>query len=323
MAACVAAAFVLMGMGEVAHAKKSELKMATQAPKRSPWGKVFRTWSKAVKKKTKGKVKVTWLWNGTAGPESGVVGKVRANQLSGAAVTAVGLASIDKRFLALQIPGAFKSWRQLDKARDKLTPELKKALKKEGFHLGGFGDVGVGYVFSKGFPVRVPSDLRGKRPGAIAKDVIAPKVYESIGGITPVPSSITGFLPKLNSGAINVMNTPALAAELLQWASRLDHINTHPTYFGIGAVIMSQKSLDKLSADQREVVTDTGAQAAKALTKRIRRADKKAFKRLKKKMKTHKPTGAEKKEWKKVFKKACKRLKGAIPAGALKKVGAC
>jgi TRAP-type C4-dicarboxylate transport system substrate-binding protein len=252
-----------------------------------------------------------------------VVGKIKSGQISGAAVTAVGLASIDKRFLALQMPGAFKSWKDLDRARDKYAPELAKAALKDGFVVLGNGDIGIGRVMSKGFEVAVPADLRGKSPGAIADDIIAPKVYEAIGGVTAVPSSVVGFLPKLNSGAINVMNTPSLAAEQLQWASRLDHINTAETYYGIGAVVMSEKELAKLSKDQREVVEDTGKLAAKALTKRIRKADKKAFDRLKKKMKVHKATKSEEAQWKKVFKKACERLKGAIPGGALSKVGAC
>ncbi len=322
IAALSAAAFVLIGTAGMANAK-STLKMATLAPPRSPWGKVFKTWSKAVEQKTKGEVEVEWLWNGTAGPESGVVGKIKSGQITGAAITAVGLASIDKRFLALQMPGAFKSWKDLDKARDKFAPELFAAAKKEGFHVGGFGDVGIGRVMSKGFAVKVPGDLKGKSPGMISDDIIAPKIYEAIGGVTGVPSSVVGFLPKLNSGAINVMNTPSLAAEQLQWASRLDHINTASTYFGIGAVVMSEKELGKLSADHREVVTSTGKQAADALTKRIRKADDKAFDRLKKKMKVHEASGAEKAEWDKVFKKGCERLKGAIPGGALGKVGAC
>ncbi len=273
--------------------------------------------------KDHGSVKVDWLWNGTAGPESAVVGKIKSGQISGAAVTAVGLASIDKRFLALQMPGAFKSWADLDRARDKYAPDLAKAALKDGFRVVGNGDIGIGRVMSKGFAVAVPADLRGKSPGAIADDIIAPKVYEAIGGVTAVPSSVVGFLPKLNSGAINVMNTPSLAAEQLQWASRLDHINTAETYYGIGAVVMSVKELDKMPKDDREVVEDTGKLAAKALTRRIRKADKKAFDRLKKKMKVHKATKAEEAEWKKVFKKACERLKGAIPGGALSKVGAC
>lgn len=321
-AALLAAAFVVGFTTGEAHAK-STLKMATLAPKKSPWGKVFTTWAKAVDQKTKGEVEVVWLWNGTAGPESAVVGKTKTGQIDGAAITAVGLSAISKEALALQMPGAFKSWADLDRAREKFSDSFRAAAKKEGFFIGGWGDVGIGRVLSKGFAVKVPSDLKGKSPAMIAEDIIAPKVYEVIGGVTAKPGSVTSFLPMLNSGSVNVMNTPSLAAEQLQWASRLDHINTAETYYGIGAVVMSQKSLDKLSADHREVVQSTGKLAAKALTKRIRKADEKAFNRMKKKMKAHEPTAAEKAEWQKVFKKACERLKGAIPGGALGKVGAC
>lgn len=321
-ASLAVAMFVVMGTAGVANAK-STLKMATLAPPRSPWGKVFKIWSKAVDQKTKGEVELDWLWNGTGGPEGAVIGKIKSGQIGGAAITAVGLGAIDKRFMALQMPGAFGSWKELDKARDKFGPELIKAAAKDGFHIGGFGDVGIGRVMSKGFAVKVPADLKGKHPGMIAEDIIAPKVYEAIGGVSPVPSPVTGFLPKLNSGAIDVMNTPSLAAEQLQWASRLDHINAAETYYGIGAVVISQKQLDKLSGDQREAIKSTGAKAAEMLTKRIRNADASAFKRLKKKMTVHEPTGAEKAEWKAVFKKACKNLKSAIPGDALGKVGAC
>jgi TRAP-type C4-dicarboxylate transport system substrate-binding protein len=322
LAVLAAAAFIVMGTAGVAEAKTT-LKMGTLAPPRSPWGKVFKTWSKAVDQKTKGEVVVDWLWNGTAGPEDAVVGKIKSGQMAGAAITAVGLSAIRKEFVALQMPGAFGSWRELDAARKKIGPDLVSGAEKEGFVLSGFGDVGIGRVMSKGFAVKSPSDMKGKHPGMIDKDIISPKVYEAIGGVSPVPSSVTGFLPKLNSGAIDIMNTPALAAEQLQWASRLTHINTAMTYFGIGAVVMSKKELDKLSADQREVLTTTGKQAAEALTNRIRKADDDSFARLKKKMTAHDPTDGEKAEWKKVFKKACGNLKAAIPNDALGKIGAC
>lgn len=323
LAAFLAAAFVVMGTAGVANAKTT-LKMATLAPKRSPWGKVFTTWSKAVATKTNDEVEVSWLWNGTGGPESGVVGKIKSGQLAGSAITAVGLAAIDKRFIALQMPGAFNSWAELDSAREKLAAEIlaDEDLKKK-FHVAGFGDVGIGRVMSKGFAVKVPNDLKGKHPGMISEDIIAPKVYEAIGGVSGVPSPVTGFLPKLNSGAIDVMNTPSLAAEQLQWASRLDNINTAETYFGIGAVVMSQKALDGLTADQKEILKTTGKQASDALTKKIRSADAAAYERLKKKMTVHEATGAEKAEWKAVFKKACQNLKSSIPGDALGKIGAC
>jgi len=322
LAAAVAAAVLVMGAATDAEAK-ANFKFATLAPPRSPWGKVFKTWSKAVEKKTNGEVEVVWLWNGTAGPERAVVGKIKSGQLQGAAITAVGLADIHKPVLALQMPGAFATWADLDRARDRLAGDFEKVVKANGFHVGGWGDVGIARVMSKGFPVRVPADLKGKHPGVIAEDIIGPKIYEVIGGVSAVPSSVMGFLPKLNAGQIDVMNTPSLAAEQLQWASRLDHMNTNAVAFGVGAVVMSQKELDKLSADQRTVMIDTGAMAAKALTTRIRAADDESFERLKKKMTTHEATAAEKAEWKKVFTQACQRLKNALPGDVLSKIGAC
>ena len=116
---------------------------------------------------------------------------------------------------------------------------------------------------------------------------------------------------------------PALAAEQLQWASRLTNLNSAGVSYSTGAVVMSKKELDRLSADQREIVSSTGKQAAEALTAKIRKADDDALGRLKKKMTVHDPSDAEKAEWKKVFKKACSNLKAAIPGDALGKIGAC
>lgn len=321
-AALGVALFALMGHATLAHARTT-LRIATLAPPQSPWGKVFKTWSRAVSARTKGGVNIVWLWNGTAGPEKAVVGKIRSGQISGGAITAVGLAEIHKPILALQMPGAFNSWAQLDRARNKLKPEFMAAMRAKGFYLAGFGDVGIGHIMSRGFAVNTPSDLRGKHPGVVAQDIIAPKVYEVIGGVSPVPSSVTTFLPKLSSGAIDVMDAPSLAAEQLQWASRLDHINTAKTFFGIGAVVLSQGQLDRLPADQREIVTSTGRLAAAALTRRIRSADAAAFARLKRRMAVHNPTPAEAAAWKRVYKQACERLKGALPGNVLRQIGAC
>jgi TRAP-type C4-dicarboxylate transport system substrate-binding protein len=321
-AALLAAACVMVGNAPAAEAKTT-LKFATLAPPRSPWGKVFKAVSKAVDQKTKGEVEVVWLWNGTAGPERAVVGKIKSGQLAGAAITATGLSDVYKPVLALSMPGAFESWQQLDKERDALTPEFEKAFKEAGFHVSGWGDVGVGRNMSNGFQVKLPTDLRGKRPGMIAEDIIAPKIYEVIGGVSPVPTSVTELLPKLNSKAIDVINAPSLAAEQLQWTSRLDHINTHGTYYAIGASVISQRELDKLSPEYKEIMKETSKQGSNMLRKTIRKEDDAAFERLKKKMTVHEATGAEKAAWKKVFTDACKRLKSSMPGDVLTKIGAC
>lgn len=316
------AAGLVVGAADAAQAKNT-LKMGTLAPKQSPWGKVFSAWAKAVDERTKGEVEVIWLWNGTAGPEGSVVGKIKSGQLTGAAVTAVGLSAIHKPIVALQMPGAFKTWAELDKARDALKPQFDKAMVADGFYVSGWGDVGIARTMSRGFDVILPNDLKGKAPAHIREDIIGPKVYEVIGGVTPKPGDVVEFLPMLNSGAINVLTTPSLAAEQLQWASRLDHMNTGVVGFGVGASVLSEKELSKLNPDYRKIMEDTGRIATQALTSRIRKADDEAFDRLKKKMTVHEQTAAERSEWEKVWKKACQRVKSALPGDVLSKIGYC
>jgi len=321
-AALLAAACVMMGNAPAAEAKTT-LRFATLAPPRSPWGKVFKAVAKAVDQKTKGEIEIVWLWNGTAGPERAVVGKMKSGQITGAAITATGLGDVYKPILALNMPGAFGSWADADKARDKLMPDFEKSIKEAGFYIAGVGDVGIGRTMSNGFAVKVPNDLKGKHPGSIAEDIITPKIYEVIGGVSPVPVTVTELLPKLNTKAIDVINAPSLAAEQLQWTSRLDHINTYATSYLIGAQVVSQRELDKLTPEQRDLLKELTTQGQKQLAKTIRKEDDAAFERLKKKMTVSDPTEGEKAQWKKVFNEACKRLKGAMPGDVLTKIGAC
>jgi len=319
-AAALAASFVT---ATVAAEAKSVIRIGTLAPKHSPWGKVFSAWAKAADDKTKGEVEVQWLWNGTAGPETNMVGKIRSGQLTGATITAVGLSAIHKPIVTLQMPGAFKTWAELDRARDALRPDFDKAITEAGFYVSGWGDVGTGHMMSHGFDVKLPEDLRGKTPGLTAQDVIGPKVFEAIGGVTPKPADVTEFLPLLNTGAINVLMVASLAAEQLQWASRLDHINTGVAGFGVGAGVFSEKELAKLPKEQRDIFEQLGKNASVALAKMIRGEDDAAYDRLKKKMTVHQQTDAERAEWEKIYKKACQRVKTAMPGDVLAKIGYC
>lgn len=321
-AALLAAACVMVGNAPAAEAKTT-LRFATLAPPRSPWGKVFKAVAKAVDQKSKGEVEIIWLWNGTAGPERAMVGKLKSGQIAGAALTTTGLGEVYRPIVALGMPGVFKSWADSDRAREGLLPGFEKSFKEAGFYIAGIGDVGVGRTMSNGFVVKIPSDLKGKAPALNTEDIIGPKVFEVIGGVTPVPTTVTEILPKLNSKSINAITAPSLAAEQLQWTSRLDHINTGGRYYSVGAQVVSERELAKLTPEQRDIVKDLTAQGQKQLGKTIRKEDDLAFERLKKKMTVHEATDAENAQWKKVYVEACKRLKGALPGDVLSKIGAC
>lgn len=300
---------LLAGMGLAENANAAEvIKIGTLAPASSPWGQVFKVWAEAVNKKSDGKVELQFFWNGQQGDEGSMVGKMKSGQLDGAAVTAVGLSKIHKPILALQIPGLFTSWAKLDAARDAMKGDFEKGVHDAGFTLVGWGDVGAAHLMSKGIQVKSPDDLKGQKPYMWRDDAVQPLLFQVIGGITPVPLNVPEVLPQLNTGAINIIIAPSLAAEQLQWSSKLDTIVADNSAMAIGALVLSSKRVDALPQDLRDIVMNTGKMAADALTKRIRAEDDAAFGRLKGKMTVINLSGDEKAKWDGIFKQVRQRL---------------
>jgi TRAP-type C4-dicarboxylate transport system substrate-binding protein len=219
------------------------------------------------------------------------------------------------------MPGLFSTWAKLDSARDSLRGEFEKGASDAGFTILGSGDVGQAHAMSKGFAVRTPDDLKGQKPYMWRDDAVMPMLFQTIGGITAVPLSIPEVLPQLNTGAVNMLIAPALVAEQLQWASKLDTINADSSGFAIGALVVSSKKLDSMPADMKAILTDTGKVAASALTKRIRSEDDAAFGRLKGKMTVFELTSGEKDKWKSLFSQVRTRLgQGTFSPDLIKKL---
>ncbi len=300
---------LLVGVSLAHEAQAAEvIKIGTLAPAASPWGQVFKVWAKAVSEKSAGRLELQIFFNGQQGDEAAMVGKMKAGQLDGAAVSAVGLSKIYKPILALQMPGLFSSWAKLDAARSAMKGEFEKGTKDAGFLLLGWGDIGATRLLSKGFQVKNPEDIKGKKPFLWRDDAIQPVLYQIIGGVTPVPLNVPEVLPSLNTGAINIVYSPALVAEQLQWASKLDTLGSDTQSLTIGALVFSSKRIDALPGDLRTILQDTGKVAAEALTKRIRNEDDAAFNRLKGKMTVVTLSADEKAKWGGIYKQVRQRL---------------
>ncbi len=289
------------------------LKIGTLAPADSPWGKGFKRWAAEVATATGGGVQLDFQWNGQAGDEVLMVQKIRSGQLDGAAVTAVGLGQTGVLdVLIFQMPGLFTTWGKLDAARNAMKEDFSKQFESKGFTVLGWGDVGAAKTMTVGFEVHRPSDLQGKGVFVFPGDPVQPKFFSAIGGITPRQLTVAEILPNLASGAINVLTVPPLAAEQLQWASRITHISTQTIAFAIGAFIMSSSRLQSLPQDQKEILLEKSREMSDEATVTIRKADAQAYSRMKASKISYDPTDADRKEWTDVFVKVAKQLRGSV-----------
>lgn len=277
-----------------------KIKIGTLAPKFSPWGQVFTVWQKGIKERTGGKLELEFFWNGTQGDEMGMAGKLRNGQLDGAAMTATGLSQFSKSVLALQLPGySGGSWAKVDQARDALKSVLDPEFAAQKMILAGTGDVGLAHIMSIGKAVKGPADIKDLSPFHLPNDIIGKAFLVKLG--VPVQTvGVPEILPKLGT-AVKVLNTPSLAAEQLQWSSKLTHINTMVTGAGVGGLVFAADKINALPADLKSALLETAGVAGKGLTARIRKEDAAAYDRLKKKLEVVEPSAADITAWQGIF----------------------
>lgn len=322
MLVVAAAAAATMAVTQPASAAV-DVKLGTLAPKASIWGAVFNAWAKAVQTESNGAVTLTWYYNSTQGDEIAMIGKMRGGQLDGGAFTATGLSQIFPSIIALQMPGLFPDWGKLDKVRNATAGVFDAAFLASGcpgntaaptcgFKILGTGDVGIAHIMSRDEAVRVPDDVKKMNPFHLPGDAIGKKFLRAVGVSGAKAIAVPAILPALSSraeGAPRMINTPALAAEQLQWASQLNHINTNASGIGIGALVMTNKRYNELPEDAKAVLKKTGANTGQLLTTRIRAADAAAFNRLKGSKTVVDLNDAEKAKWNAVFAQVRQTLK--------------
>ena len=158
----LATALVAAAAGHPARADNVELGIATLAPSGSPWMEVLDKAGAEIKEKTAGRVTMKYFDGGQMGDERDFVRKIKLGQLSGAAVTSIGLAMIDESIRVLELPMMFQSAEELDYVADKLWPYFQKKFEKKGFKLNDRGEVGWIYFLSKS-KVEKLSELRSQK----------------------------------------------------------------------------------------------------------------------------------------------------------------
>ncbi|MEZ4259252.1 MAG: TRAP transporter substrate-binding protein DctP [Polyangiaceae bacterium] len=321
MLVVAAAAAATLAVSQPAAAE--DVKLGTLAPKASIWGAVFNAWAKAVETESNGALKLTWYYNSTQGDEIAMIGKMRGGQLDGGAFTATGLSQIYPSIIALQMPGLFPDWAKLDKVRNSTSKMFSDAFAVAGcpggtaaptcgFKLMGTGDVGIAHIMSRDAAVRTPDQVKAMNPFSLPGDAIGKHFLRAVGAAGAKTIAVPAILPALSSraeGAPRMINTPALAAEQLQWASQLNHINTNASGIGIGALVMTNKRFNELPEDARAVLKKTGQNTGQLLTTRIRAADAAAFNRLKASKTVVDLNDAEKAKWNAVFQQVREALK--------------
>ncbi len=248
-----------------AQAASTDLRMATLAPSGSTWSVNFAKSASAIDSKTVGRVTLKWYEGGAQGDEKDYVRKIGLGQLDGAAITSTGLSMIDESIRVLELPDLFDSIDEMDYVVGKMWPTFQKAFAAKGYVLADRGEVGWFYVMSKQ-KLGSLADLAKAKPWLWTDDKIAEAMYARL-GVSGVPLGVPEVDAALTSSRLDAVYSSPLAAVALQWSTKVNYRSDLAMYYGVGAIVISKKAFDGLSAADQKVV----AAALQKYGKEIRR----------------------------------------------------
>lgn len=257
-----------------AAAENVELRFATLAPAGSPWMEVLDKAAAEIKEKTGGRVTLKYFEGGSQGDERDFVRKINAGQLDGAAVTSIGLSLIEESIRVLEVPMLFQSVEEVDYVADKMWPYFQKKFEAKGFKLNDRGEVGWIYFLSKN-KVETLADLRGQKVWQWGDDKLVGAMFKKL-ALNGVPLGVPEVDSSLTSGRITAAYGSPIAAVALQWYTKIKFMTSMPMSFAIGATVVSNAAVKKLSPEDLKVVEEVTRSHSKKLRKVIRKANEEA-----------------------------------------------
>ena len=261
-------------------AQEYTIKFATLATEGSTWMNVMKEFDQAIRKESNGRLGFKIYAGGVQGDEKDVLRKIRLGQLHGAGITGIGIGEIAKKVRILDAPFLFKSYEEVDSVSKQFHDTFARSFEEGGFVLLGMAEVGFVYALTN-TPVTSPADLKGVKMWIWEGDPIAESMFDVL-GVHPIPLSITDVMTSLQTGLIDGVYSPPLAAVVLQWFTRVKYMLDVPLADAQGAVVIVKSKFDQLPPDLQNILLNNGKIYFTKLTRLSREDNAKSVETLKK-----------------------------------------
>lgn len=235
------------------------LKIATLSPDGTSWMKSMRAAGKEIAERTGGRVKLRFYPGGVMGNYRSMLRKIRIGQLHGAAVTGGALTDVVPDAYIYGLPFLFRNLREVDHVRKRIDPVIMQRLKNNGLICFGFAEGGFSHIMSKQ-RIQTLDDAKHRKFWAPAGDPVSDTSLSAL-GISPIALQLTDVLTGLQTGLVDTVTSPPVAAIALQWHTQVRYLLDMPLTYIYGTLVISDKALRRLSAEDRAIVrrilTDT------------------------------------------------------------------
>ena len=225
-----------------------------------PYAIGARDFKAAVEKNTNGSVQVQLYPNRQLGDEKQVMEGVRFGTVDAGIVTNAVVAQMEPAFQINDLPFLYTNEAQAQKVLDgKLGADLAAMLAKKNVVVLGYMEGGFRQMINNKKPVSVPADVQGVKYRVMQNPLFI-DMFTSLGGAA-IPMAWGETFTAVQQGTIDGLEIPVAVIdgskmyEVTKFLSMTNH-----TYSMI-ALLISKRSLDKLTPEQRAAVIEAGKTA--------------------------------------------------------------
>ena len=230
------------------------IKIATLAPAGTSWMKEMKKGAKAIKKRTRNRVRFKFYPGGVMGNDQSVHRKIRINQLQGGAFSTSGLTAIDPSIQVLSLPMLFQNFHQVDVVRKVMDDKIKQHVARKGFIILGISEGGFARIMSTK-PINTLQDIRNSKVWMPEGDTLVEETYRTL-GISPIPLPLADVFTGLQTGLIDTIASTSTGAIAFQWHSKIKYMVDTPVMYVIGVLAVSKKAFDKIKPQDQQIVRE-------------------------------------------------------------------
>ncbi len=247
------------------------LKLATVAPKDTPWDKALRRVSQRLKNGTDGRVRIKAYKGGAVGDEISTFSRVRKGdkKLRMWAGTTAAAASLIPELAALELPYLFPSLKASDNILDNhVRGDIDTLLKRAGLKLLSFNENGLRSIGTNFGPIKSTADLKGKKMRSQPGDVPL-NTWRALGA-TPVPIPVTEAMTALQTGVVDGFANTPLFTFAAGWYQTLTDFTLTEHVYQAAFVVIHLDTWNLLGTDVQELLMGDPTADAKYGRKKVR-----------------------------------------------------
>jgi TRAP-type C4-dicarboxylate transport system substrate-binding protein len=235
-------------LAPLAAQRQITVKLVSQVPENTPWGKVLNRLATEWAQATNNEVKLQVYHNSKSG-DPDIIRQLNMNQIQIAMLSSFGLRQIAPEVMTISCPFLIRDNAELDKVLAEIKPGIDKKIESKGYHPLAWSKIGWVRFFSKK-PVYVPADLKAQKLGTSETEPELLNAFKAM-GFNMVPIAMNQILVNLSGGLIDaVYQTPVTAGglQIFGLAKNMTSVRVAPF---MGAIIINQRTWNRIPAKYR------------------------------------------------------------------------